>query len=129
MLLLPNGSGVAVSSGGNLLVGASGITITPTNGSGENVSLQSNSATAFNYGLNSATNTNGVLGSISLVGTGGDGNLSLINLGGALTNSAAISGVSALTMTAGGSGGLTVGQNIGATSTISLSTLNRQHHL
>ena len=123
---LATGSGVAISSGGNLVVAPSGITITPSSSNvGENVTLQNNSATAFNYGLNSATNKNGVLGSISVAGSSGNGNLSLINLGGALTNSAAITAVNILTMTAGGTGSLTVGANIGSTtsSSILLSTL------
>jgi hypothetical protein len=115
-----NGSGVSVSSGGALVVNPAGINVAANQdgASGENISLQSNSTTAFNYGLSTASNKNGVLGSLNVVANsdvpgGNNGNLVLINLGGGVTNSVAITGgVFNLLFASGGAGSVVVGKAI-----------------
>ena len=123
------GSGVAIAANGTLIVNPTGIIITASgsNTAGSNVTLQSNSPTIFNYGLATTKNLNGVVGVLNVAGTGTGafGGINLINVGGEVTNSVAITNVGELTMTAGGTGGVVIAQNIGNvnTASITLSTL------
>jgi len=113
------GSGVSVATGGALIVnpGSINVAANATFSAGENISLQSNSATVFNYGQTTSANKNGVLGTLSVAANsaapaGNNGNLTLINLGGGITNTAVITNVGSLTMQAGGTGSVVVGKAI-----------------
>src|SRR5262249_40201406 len=107
-------SGLSVAGNGN-------------NTNGGSITLQSNSATTFNVGLNTTKNTNGVKGTLNVAGgTGGtNGSISVTNLGGAVTNSVPFTAVGKLTMVSGGAGSVLVAQNIGSatTNSITLSAL------
>jgi hypothetical protein len=124
---LPNGSGVSFSTGGTLVVHPTALTVTAAPGTnGENIKLQSNSITSFNYGLATASNKNGVLGTLNVAGNGAgktNGSISLSNLGGAITNTVIVgpTGIGTFSMTSGGKGNVIVGKAITADLAVDLS--------
>jgi hypothetical protein len=93
---------------------------------GGNLTLISNSSTTFNVGLLTGNN-NGVQGAISVAGGslgGSPGSVVLINNGGGVTLTSALTAVSGLKITAGGVGNITLGGAVGTAgiSNIALNT-------
>ena len=112
------GSGATLEANGTLVVNPANIVITAANGlNGENLTLQSNSATTFAYASTSKKLLNGTTGVFDVsAATGGtkNGTITIINQGGGLTLGKAITAVDGVTLEVGGKGALTVTQNLGS---------------
>jgi hypothetical protein len=126
-----NGSGGSVKliagnsvAGGTLVVNGNLSANGNGSGKGGSLDLESNSSTAFNIGSTSS-NTNGVLGSLSVTGGSAatNGSIKLVNSGGGVTNAVTIANVGSLTMTSGSTGSLLLGAQVGNTGTSTI-TLN-----
>ncbi|MBU6455260.1 MAG: hypothetical protein KGS72_26050, partial [Cyanobacteria bacterium REEB67] len=114
------GGGLALVAGngtgpGVLLVTGSLATNGSGTGAGGTIELQQNSSTVF--AIDSAKTVSGVQGTLSVNGGGaGNGTLSLLNLGGSVTENQALTNFSTLNISAAPSGTLTLATNIGNSS-------------
>ncbi|MBS1997459.1 MAG: hypothetical protein JSS86_14160, partial [Cyanobacteria bacterium SZAS LIN-2] len=81
-------------------------------GKGGSFDLESNSTTTFNIGA-TTNNINGVLGSVSVAGAGGNGNITVVNNAGGVTNTVALTAVNQISFTAGGAGDVAIGAALG----------------
>ncbi|MBS1989860.1 MAG: hypothetical protein JSS83_05035 [Cyanobacteria bacterium SZAS LIN-3] len=111
-----NGGKISLEAGsagsGNLLVTGALSANGSGSGNGGTISLISKSATTFNIGSTAKTNTNGVLGGLSVAGAGGS--LTIINGSSGITNAIPLNAVENLTESAGGTGVLALGSSLSA---------------
>ncbi len=120
------GGMIAFASGdtgtGTLLINGS-IDVSGVAGSGGSISLTSSSTTPFIIGA--GAKTNGVVGSL-IAGNGGgtNGDITVTNKAGGITQTAAVGPFNELTFTAGGSGAINLSSNLGDSNsfTINLNT-------
>ena len=114
----------AITTGNLLVVGALSANGATTNGAGGSLTLNSNSSTAFTIDSGTATNGTTQALSVSGIGSGAMGSITVHNTGGGVTSNTEIfsSNVKNLTLSAAGSasGAITVGQNITTTGNITL---------
>ncbi|MBS1993233.1 MAG: hypothetical protein JSS83_22110 [Cyanobacteria bacterium SZAS LIN-3] len=121
---LANGAGgnLSLTAGkaatGNLYV-TGPLSAAGTNDVGGTIALQSNSASVFNIDAAKAK-TNGVLGGLNVSGSSGNGDISVVNLGGGITLNTIPTAFKNIVLTTGKAGALTINGGLGDATTQSI---------